>query len=105
MSRYEYNKGKLVPFGVMDEERAISIVKEVPKYYDNAIDAIREDAEYGVVELNGEWYQVSFDIRRGDFDPDFCDIQRNENGTINFSSNHYNGGAHWTEVLEEALKK
>lgn len=106
MSDYEYNKGKLIPFGDIDEDRAKSIVGTTPSWADSALEAILESGEdYGLVKINDQWFKVDFEVRRGQMLDEFCSIAKHDNGVIEFASQHYNGGAHWTEVVEKELKK
>ena len=105
MSEYEYNKGKLIPLGPMDEERAKKLIGGVPEWADSAINAINDEPEqYGIAKLNSEYYKVEFETRGGCMLDEFCNIEKQDNGVIKFSTQHYNGGAHWSEVLENGLK-
>ena len=90
MSEMEHNKGKLIPTGIDLE------------LYDE--DAIEELEENGLVVIDGEAYQVEWEVKRGEL-YDFAYVDRHENGSITFNTYHYNGGGHWTEVVEEALSK
>lgn len=89
MSTIERNKGKLIPqnidTGLFDAE---------------AFEAYEEN---GFVIIDGEIYAVQWEVER-DTDCDyFADVKVNEDGSIDFHTMHYNGGAHWTEVVEGAL--
>ena len=90
MSDMEHNKGKLTPANIdtelSDEE------------------AFEEYSENGFVVIEGEIYSVEWEIQRGELF-DFADVVANADGSISFNTWHYNGGAHWTEVVEEALYK
>lgn len=90
MSDYERNKGKLIPTGIDTENFS-------EEDFDNLFDN-------GYVEVDGEIYKVEWEIRRGDFEG-FAEVSENEDGSIDFHTYHYNGGAHWSEVVENALNK
>ena len=95
MSSMEYNKGKLVP--VTWEE----IVSEFP-------DADKDDLPWTTEEtyerVGDQFYQTFFVVKRGELDRlDRTKVM--DDGTIYFETYHYNGGAHWTEVVEKSLKK
>lgn len=105
MSDYEHNKGKLIPLGPMDEERAERLIGGIPEWASTAIEAIDDDPEnYGIVKIGAEYYRVEFEVNGGQMISEFCTIEKKDNGVILFNSQHYNGGAHWTEVVEEAIK-
>lgn len=92
MSDYERNKGKLTPV-YMDTEH----------FTEDDWDYIQEE---GFVVIEGEVYQVEWEIERAtDSDMEFADVTGNDDGSIDFHTYHYNGGAYWTEVVEDALKK
>ncbi len=90
MSKMEYNKGKLIPIDVEYED---CCEDEYDYYLDN-----------GYACVNGEIYMVDWENRSEDLD-DIARASTNSDGTIDFETYHYNGGAHWTEVVEVALKK
>ena len=89
MSSMERNKGKLIPTGIDTEN-----------YTDNDFDTLAENNMY---VINGEVYEVQWEVN-GDTDCfHFADVKVNPSGTIDFHTMHYNGGAFWTEVIEDAL--
>lgn len=105
MSDMERNKGKLIPNPNSIEQVAEEVVEKIPSYYDDKTEYFLDNAEeYGYVILNSKVYKVEFDVRRETDCPDFADVKVNEDGTIDFHTYHYNGGAHWTEVVEDGLK-
>ena len=89
MSEMEYNKGKLIPTGIDTE-----------LFDDDAFDQYMEN---GYEVIDGEIYEVSWEIRRGEL-YDFCNVKENDDGSIEFETYHYNGGGHWTELVEKKLK-
>jgi len=90
MSEMEYNKGKLIPIYV-DTEHFTD--EDYEMYTENGFELI-----------DGEIYQVDWENRAEDLD-EIARATVNSDGTIDFETHHYNGGAHWTEVVEYALKK
>lgn len=110
MSEMEHNKGKLIPFE-MTEEVAESLVQEKNEvldtnYYTSYIAQVAEDYTWydeDLCRINGKWYKAQFEIQRGEL-YGFAEAKENEDGSIDFNTFHYNGGGHWTEVVEGALK-
>lgn len=91
MSETERNKGKLIPIGVNTEY----FTEEDFETY----------SENGYVVIDNEIYEVKWEVERFTDYPDFADVKVNEDGSIDFHTIHYNGGAHWTEVVEDALNE
>lgn len=89
MSDMEHNKGKLIPTNIDTE------------LFDE--DAFEQYTDNGFVVIDGEIYSVEWEIKRGEL-YDFAYVDEHEDGTISFNTYHYNGGGHWTEVVERALK-
>lgn len=89
MSDMEHNKGKLIPTNVDTE-----LFNE---------EAFEQYSENGFVVIDGEIYSVEWEVQRGEL-YDFAYVDENEDGSISFNTYHYNGGGHWTEVVEGALK-
>ena len=88
MSEMEHNKGKLIPVNVDTEH----FTEEDYETY----------TENGFAVIGGEIYEVEWEVQRGEL-YGFADVVENDDGSINFNTYHYNGGAHWTEVVEDAL--
>lgn len=89
MSEMEYNKGKLIPTGIDTE-----------MFDDDAFDKYMEN---GYEVIDGEVYDVEWETRRGEL-YGFCNVKENDDGSIEFETYHYNGGGHWTELVEKKLK-
>ena len=106
MSQMEVNKGKLIPFEGDIEKLAEQIVFDSDlKFYDSKLEALKENAfEYGYEMIKGKLYKVDWEIEGGDLEGSIVDLKVNEDGSINFFTYHYNGCAHWTELVEEGLK-
>lgn len=90
MSEMEYNKGKLIPTGVSTKDMS-----------EEERDDLYDDDSVAVV--NGLVYKVEWEARREDL-YHLARANVNEDGSIDFETYHYNGGAYWTEVVESALK-
>lgn len=95
MSRYEYNKGVLTPTTWED------IKSDYPFVEDD------EDLEWGTdqnyVKIKNVYYKVSWEVNAGEIAPELINLRGHVDGSLEFETYHYNGGAHWTEVLEEKL--
>lgn len=89
MSDMEYNKGKLIPTNIDTE------------LFDE--DALDQYIENGYEVIDGEIYEVKWETRRGEL-CSLCNVTENEDGSIDFETYHYNGSAHWTELVEKKLK-
>jgi len=91
MSDYERNKGKLIPKNI-----------DISEFNEEGIESLIED---GYQVINGVVYVVEWETERFEGWVEFADVKENPDGSINFHTLHYNGGAHWTEVVEHALEK
>ncbi|AAQ64257.1 hypothetical protein KVP40.0188 [Vibrio phage KVP40] len=105
MSQMEYNKGVLHPTSKSIEELAEELVTDLPSYYDSKVEYLLDNhVDYGLVLVCDKPYTVTFEAEREDlYHLARADVQ--ENGDIHFETYHYNGGAHWTEVVEDALRE
>lgn len=108
MSDMEHNKGKLIPF-TLTEEVAKGLVQSknehLDDFYENYVEQVSDDPSWydeSLTRVNDKWYKVEFEIERGDL-YGFAKAKENEDGSINFDTYHYTGGAHWTEVVEDVL--
>ena len=117
MSEMERNVGILRKFK-LDEEIVRRLVPKLPRYYrddpegsySNEVDW--EDLFYCAVEegltshkfifANEEWYQI-LEHKRPEATDSYANVTRLENGNFSFDTFHYNGGAHWTEMIEEGI--
>ncbi len=90
MSEMEYNRGKLIPVEVDTE-----------LFSEDDFETYRES---GFEVIDGEIYEVQFDVRRGDLD-EISRVSQHDDGTIYFETYHHNGAAYWAEVVEQALAK
>ena len=111
MSSMEINMGKLVPTEWTDYQVKLHIwnaVKYVEDYYDS-IEEMGEDykdylEEIYMKKLNGVWYRVTDRVTYGE-DGDICNLTKQPDGTIDFFTQHYNGGGDWSDELEYNLEK
>jgi hypothetical protein len=105
MSETEINRGRLVPdyrgFDAIAEEA----VHSVPSWAESKFDAFTDDPAYfGYEYINNTYYKLE-DHSCEDDNDDICELDVNkENGEIKFFTKHYNGGGHWTELIEARLK-
>lgn len=92
MSTVERNKGLLIPQNIDTE----NFTEEDFETY----------SENGFVVLDDEIYAVQWEVQRETDCDYFADVHYDaKTGCIHFHTMHYNGGAHWTEVVEGALNK
>lgn len=104
MSEFERNKKQLIPVTEDIEVIAENAITEKSKWFETKIKQFTDDPiEYGYVFINEVIYRV-VDLPVEDHEPEYCNISKNEDGSFTFESYHYNGGAHWYELLEGKLK-
>lgn len=70
MSEMERNKGKLIPVGV-----------DTSDFSEDDFDTYREN---GFIEVDGEIYEVEWEVRRDSDSVEFADVQVNRDGSIDF---------------------
>lgn len=87
MSAVERNKGKLIPVDTS------TLTK----------DQCVEPWDYGMMEIRTKFYKVEFEIKGDDY-CDFAEVTENKDGSIDFHTMHYNGGAGLEEVIESGMK-
>jgi hypothetical protein len=85
----ERNKGKLIPVNINTEN-----------YTSEDFDTLAENNMY---VIGGKVYKVEWEVEGETDYIDFADVKVNSDGSIDFHTLHYNGGAFWTEVIEEKL--
>ena len=96
MSRVEVNKGVLIP----------TTISEMYEKYPNAeLEDLGYTTDDNYVIFGDNLYRVLWEIYGGEPDDGFAKLNKHVNGNIEFFTQHYNGGAYWTEVVEDALKK
>lgn len=89
MSTVERNKGKLIPTNVDTEF-----------FSEDDFDSYTEN---GYMVIDGEIYEVEWEVE-GEYDCSyFADVVVNADGSINFHTLHYNGGGSLEEVIESQL--
>lgn len=104
MSQMEYNKGELIPVkkSFKDIYEECCGAGATPPYgtYE---EYIRDDfGEFGYVVIKDKPYKIQWDARAEEL-YEFADVEERSDGVVEFSTYHYNGGAHWTEVVEGEL--
>lgn len=100
MSETEINKGTLVPVNIYEFcERFGFKYENEEEMRDLLID------EGAAVKIDGKWYRVEWEIRSGEIYDGFALFERRANGDIRFHTMHYNGGGHWSEVLQNEMKR
>lgn len=91
MSTVERNKGKLIPVNI-----------DTQSYTWQDWDDFDEK---GFVLVDGRTYKVQWEVERETNCDYFAEVKTNPDGSIDFHTLHYNGGGHWTEVVESALEQ
>lgn len=92
MSSLERNKGKMTPTGVKTDGMSW---EELDEIYDSGDKVI----------VNGEVYDVEWEVNGETGDMSFSDVVKNEDGSITFHTIHYNGGGSLSEAIERALTR
>lgn len=112
MSDYERNKGKMIPFEMTEEvakEFVLNKREELSAHYKSYLEQLSDDpgyyTDYSLERMGNKFYKIEWEVEGASDVPDFAEVSVNSDGSINFHTYHYNGGAHWTEVVERALKK
>ena len=90
MSDMEWNKGKLIPVNI-----------DLENYDEDSLEDLLHDNDWYLID--GEVYSVEWEVKGGEL-YEFSHVKENEDGSIDFNTYHYNGGGHWTEVVENALE-
>lgn len=107
MSEMEHNKGKLIPFDLTEEvAKTLVEAKNEDLEYETYLEQVESDYTWyddDLAYVGDKYYKAQFEIQRGEL-YGFAEAVANEDGSIDFNTYHYNGGAHWTEVVERALK-
>jgi hypothetical protein len=107
MSGFELNTGRLVEISMEDlnkliEDRGINAYTD--EYYDLrelVFEEFTEDPE--IIEVNGKYYIVEGHNHEYECYSNLCEVTKLPDGSIKFLTYHHNGGAHWTELLEDEL--
>lgn len=106
MSQMEYNKGKLFPTEMSYDD----LFEELGGKSDNISEGYSKeewcrdscfDSVYEI--LNGKIYKVVWEVERGEEPPVLLNLTKHFDGSIDFETYHYNGGAYWTEIVESRL--
>ena len=110
MSQNEFHTGRLVPVdleGKTVEEFAEEIcrssgISEISSYHDTWLEEFRYELAYEKYFIvDGEIYEM---IEHSDSDEEyFVHMRRNEDGSISFSAQFYNGGTCLSEVIEDSV--
>lgn len=107
MSETETNTGKLIPVtllnGETNEQYAERIINgEKDSWSKTFLDQLLSDGYREYILHNDILYSV--EVERDMDGGDIFHAKKNEDGTINFILQYYNGGCSFTEAMDEALK-
>lgn len=113
MSDMEYNEGRLVP---ITEEELAKIAEKVisdekferwRSYASSKLELFLEDAEeHGFAVVGDRYFKLENKATKYDYEvPELIKFEQHPDGSIDFATYHYNGGGHWTEIIEGKLKE
>ena len=110
MSESVIDSGKLIPVDLTREEALAECerlgleLEWILETYEDAKEALCcETEEYADIEGLGFCRVEGF--KTEDPTTDWCTLSKNEDGSYDFRASYYNGGAHWTELVEGAWRK
>lgn len=101
MSKTDREVGKLKPINLSQEE-LVKVMGEMPSYY-KTTEQWLQDVGGPIIILAGQMYEI---LELTSLDPreSYCDITYNDDKTISFDTQYWNGGTHWIEMVERALE-
>lgn len=111
MSETVTYKGKLVPMtleGVTLEERAEYACQEfgfeMKDYYDSWVECLEEEGNYRAAYIRDG---IIYEVKNREVDPpnDFIEGTKNEDGSYDYFVSYYNGGAGFSEIMEQMIKE
>ena len=107
MSDYERNRGKLTPTSLTVDEifTIVGGTEEDLSIYEDKEGYISDQCVDKYVFIGDKIYESEFSVRRETDSLEFAEVIENDDGIIYFHTYHYNGGAYWSEVVENELKK
>lgn len=112
MSQNEFHTGKLALVDLKgktaeqfaEETCKASGISEISSYHDTWLEEFKYELGYErYFIVDGEIYEM-IDHSESD-DEYFVHMNRNEDGTISFSSQFYNGGTCLSEIIEESISE
>jgi len=105
MSESVIETGRLFPLKVTEEWAVEECERlDIEADYYSALETLsNETDQYAIIEGLG-FCRVE-DFRSADATDGFQNIIANADGSFDFSVCYYNGGAHWTEVVEAAIRE
>ena len=103
MSESVIDSGKLIPVTLSDEEAVAELERldadDWAHCYNSPHEALASETdEYADIEGLGFCRVAGF--KTEDPTESSCTLTKNEDGSYDFRANYYNGGAHWTELVE-----
>lgn len=101
MSEMERNVGKMkFLFDELTPERLAELCDKAGVEHDE--ETLLDKCYEKYTKINNKWYEIIEHKCTGECD--FWAKVSKEGDIITFDTYHYNGGAYWTEVVENALK-
>lgn len=104
MSETVIESGKLFPLKVTEEWAVEECARLDIEVYDTALETLsNETDQYAIIDGLG-FCRVE-DFTSTEPGEGFQNIKANLDGSFDFNVCYYNGGAHWTEVVEMAIRE
>lgn len=111
MSEMEFNKGKLFLVSYNSMEFARELAKRNPEHFPGDLSAYEDDDVMDFLLDSYEKYAVIGDkvflIKwelQGETEAYINELEKIDGG-YSFFTYHYNGGAHWTELVEQKMQE
>ncbi len=95
--------------GVTDPEAVAKLILQLkgltdkfrPEYFNGYCEWLLDDFHEEFIDVDGSWYMI---LENKELEGDIFQATKNEDGTVDFVVQYYNGGCCLSEALEEALK-
>lgn len=112
MSQNEFHTGKLVPVdlggktieGFAEKICRESGISEISSYHDSWLEELKYEGGYEKYFIVEDVIYEMVDHSETD-DDYFVHMKRNEDGSISFSAQFYNGGTCLSEIIEESISE
>ncbi len=97
MSTVERNKGRL---------KEVCVTQIIEEFKGADLDDLEWYTDGKYVRIKEKYFEVYWEVKGEEDCSYFCEVEEdNRDGSIHFHTLHYNGGGHWTELLEGVLNE
>lgn len=110
MSKSVIDSGKLIPVDLTQEE-ALAECERLGLELDWILEAYEDDAKEALIYETVEYADIEGigfcrveGFKTEDPTDCWCTLTKNGDGSYDFRASYYNGGAHWTELVEGIVK-